>query len=109
MGMLMVENNLFGERCICSEGNQLGTGITYEWCDYETEMLILTMYLKKYLKKSNTLGKYLNTNILIPKHQIQILKTLFKYFQIQMYLTPCLDPSDILHIWIGYSFEVLLL
>ena len=22
-----------------------------------------------------------------------------------MYLTPCLDPSDILHIWIGYSFE----
>ena len=22
-----------------------------------------------------------------------------------MYLTPYLDPSDILHIWIGYSFE----
>ena len=22
-----------------------------------------------------------------------------------MYLTTCLDPSDILHIWIGYSFE----
>ena len=34
-------------------------GIT---CDSEKEMLILTMYLKKYLKKSNTLGKYLNTN-----------------------------------------------
>ena len=34
-------------------------GIT---CDLETEMLILTMYLKKYLKKSNTLGMYLNTN-----------------------------------------------
>ena len=34
-------------------------GIT---CDSENEMLILTMYLKKYLKKSNTLGKYLNTN-----------------------------------------------
>ena len=31
-------------------------------CDPETEMLILTMYLKKYLKMSNTLGKYLNIN-----------------------------------------------
>ena len=31
-------------------------------CDLETEMLTLAMYLKKYLKKSNTLGKYLNTN-----------------------------------------------
>ena len=71
-------------------------GIT---CDSEKEMLILTMYLKKYLKKSNTLGKYLKTQIfLIPKHQIQILKKVFKYFQIQMYLTPCLDPSDTLHI-----------
>ena len=36
--------------------------------------------------------------LLIPKHQIQILKTVFKYFQIRMYLTPCLDPSDILYI-----------
>ena len=34
-------------------------GIT---CDSEKEMLILTMYLNKYLKKSNSLGKYLNTN-----------------------------------------------
>ena len=36
-------------------------GIT---CDLETEMLILTVVLKKYLKKSNTVGKYLNTNTL---------------------------------------------
>ena len=34
-------------------------GITF---DSEKEMLVLTTYLKKYLKKSNTLGKYLNTN-----------------------------------------------
>ena len=33
-------------------------------CDLETEMLILTMYLKNYLKKSNSLGTYLKTNTL---------------------------------------------
>ena len=56
-------------------------GIT---CDSEKEMLILTKYLKKYLKKSNTLGKHLKTKLilLVPKHQIQILKkylNIFKY------------------------------
>ena len=43
-------------------------GIT---CGLETEMLILTMYFKKYLKITNTFKKYLNT---------------FNY----KYLTPCL-------------------
>ena len=66
--------------------------------DLETEILILTMYLKMYLQKSNTSGKYLNINTLIPEHQIQILKKVFKYFQIQMYLTRCLVSSYILHI-----------
>ena len=31
-------------------------------CDHETELLTLAMYLKRHLKMSNTLGKYLNTN-----------------------------------------------
>jgi len=42
-------------------------------CDSENKMLILTMYLKKYLNSNtNILQKYLNN------------------YQIQMYLTPCL-------------------
>ena len=57
-------------------------------CDCETEMLILTMYLKIL----NTIGKYLKQILLILKCQIQLreFKKLFKYFKIQMYLTPCL-------------------
>ena len=48
--------------------------------DFETDMLILTMYLKKYLKMLNTLGKYLNTNIFsCYKRQLQIPKKVFKY------------------------------
>ena len=67
-------------------------------CDHETEMLILTMYFKNYLKVFETvkyLGKYLNTNILI-QHQIQlqILLKIFKYFQIHMYLTPCMKCTN---------------
>ena len=57
MGILKVENN----QVIFSEGNQFGSIICYR----ETEMLILTMHLKKYLKvlnMSNTSGRYLNTN-----------------------------------------------
>ena len=41
---------LFGERWFAVKVISLA-GIT---CDHETEMLILTMYLKKYLKVSNT-------------------------------------------------------
>ena len=52
MGILKVENNLFGERWFAVKVITLA-GIT---CDHETEMLILTMYLKvfenvKYFKK----------------------------------------------------------
>ena len=59
-------------------------------CDLETEILILTMYLKKYLKKSTTLGKYLNTNTFHSSRSITNTLKIFIYFQIQMYLTPCL-------------------
>ena len=52
-------------------------------CDLETEMLILTMYLKVF-KKSHTSGKYLNTNTFHSKRP-NTLKKVFKYFQIQMY------------------------
>ena len=45
-------------------------------CDYETEMLILTMYLKKYLKVFENVKyfKYLNKKqiLFIPKRQIQL-------------------------------------
>ena len=58
MGILVVENNLFGERLFAVKVISLAS-IT---CNLETEMLILTMTLKKYLKISNTLRKYLNTN-----------------------------------------------
>ena len=43
---LKVENNLFGERSFAVTAICL-TGIT---CDHETEVLILIIYLKKYLK-----------------------------------------------------------
>ena len=58
-------------------------------CDHETEMLIL--FEKKYLKISNTLRKYLNTNTFhFYRSNTNSLKKVFKYFQIQLYLTPCL-------------------
>ena len=46
MGILKVENNLFGERWFALKVISLA-GIT---CDHETEMLILTMYLNIYFK-----------------------------------------------------------
>ena len=56
MGILKIENNLFGERSFAVKVFSLA-GIT---CDHETEMLILTMY--SILKISTILIKYLNTN-----------------------------------------------
>ena len=47
MGILKVENNWFGKRCFAVKKVISLAGITY---DREKEMLILTMYLKKYLK-----------------------------------------------------------
>ena len=41
-------------------------------------------------EKSNTLLKYLNTNTFL-LGKLKYLKKVFKYFQIQMYLTPCLN------------------
>ena len=62
-------------------------------------MLILTMYLKTFekVKYFRKVFKYKYFQFLNIKYKF-ILKKVFKYFQIQMYLTPCLDPSDILHI-----------
>ena len=62
-------------------------------------MLILTMYLKTFekVKYFRKVFKYKYFYFLNIKYKF-ILKKVFKYFLIQMYLTPCLDPSDILHI-----------
>ena len=60
---------LFGERWFTVKVISLA-GITY---DHETEMLILTMYLKKYLKVSNTLQIYLAICLVKTKVQKQKL------------------------------------
>ena len=66
-------------------------GIT---CDLETEMLILIMYLKKYLKIFEKVKyfrkvfKYKYISFLKVKYKY--FEKVFKYLQIQTYLTPCL-------------------
>ena len=52
----------------------------------------LKKYLKKYLIIPNTLQKYLNTNtntFVFCASNTNTQKKVFKYIQIQKYLTPC--------------------
>ena len=62
--------------------------------------IILEKYFnvfKDVFEKLNTLSKYLNTNtFLYGKLKYKYLKKVFKYFQIQMYLTPYLDLDAML-------------
>ena len=67
MGILKVENNLFGEKWFAVKVISFA-GIT---CDHETEMLILTVYLKvfenfKYFKKVFKYKYFLFLNLTQP-------------------------------------------
>jgi len=81
-----------------------------QWSDYFLKQIILvTKYeiiLEKYFnifEKSNTLWKYSNMNTFL-YGKLKYLKKVFKYFQIQMYLTPNLFKSIITTVF-GVSQE----
>ena len=79
MGILKVENNLFGEIWLAVKVISLA-GIT---CDHETELLILTRYMKKVFENI----KY----IILLKAKYKYCDDLKKYKYIcTVYLAPCL-------------------
>jgi len=77
---------------IISETNHVGDKIFRS-----KHEIILEKYFNVFVdvfEKSNTLWKRLNTNtFLYGKLKYKYLKKVFKYFQIQMYLTPYLSLS----------------
>ena len=72
-------------------------------CDCENEMLILTMYLKKYLKVFENIKYFIkvinNKYFQFLNIKYRYFTKVFKYYQIQMYLTPCLIGGPIYYIF----------
>jgi len=96
------EDNSFMVVCVCNsvirlfpETNHVGDKIFRS-----KHEIILERYFYVF-EKSNTSWKYLNTNtFLYGKLKYKYLKKVFKYFQIQLNLTPCLKWTDsIVHVW----------